>query len=360
MRTLHIATGRCTLSPSGLAPSTHTGPAADRPSAGWLRRIAARSLGILAILGLGWGCLPTQAETYPAKPIRLVVPFGAGSTADILARVLSVGMSEDLGQPLIIDNRPGAGGTIGAAEVARAPADGYTIVLGTVASHVTGVIMMGRVPFDPVRDFQAVTLVTSAPNIIVVNRAVPVSSLAELIDYGKKAGTLNFVSAGPGTTAHLAGEQLRLLTGVPLVHIPYKAVGSAISDLISGQVQVMVYQVPALRPYVDSGAIRALAAASARRIQVMPDLPTVAEVLKTDFDFSAWFGIMAPAATPRPVIDRLHQAVLKAMARPEFKQQQSAQGLEPVGMEPDAFQALMREDLPRWRALIEKSGVKTD
>ena len=312
---------------------------------------------VLAAALLASCSLPATAQVWPQRPIRMVVPFGAGSTADILARALSVSMARDLGQTIVIDNRPGAGGTIGAAEVARAAPDGYTLVLGTVASHGTGVVMMASVPFDPVRDFQAITLVTNAPSIIVVNRALPVSSLSELIDHTRRVGGLNFTSAGSGTTTHLAGEQLAVLTGIRLTHVPYKAVGQAITDLVSGEIPMMIYQIPSVKPHIDAGSVRALATTSGRRIEAMPSLPTVAEIVHQTFDFNAWFGVMAPAGTARATIDRLHQTITAAMDSAEVRRQMTLQGLEASGLGPDAFQAFVRSELPRWRELVRRSGA---
>ncbi len=315
-------------------------------------------LGILmAGVVLAAGSPRAQAQAWPQRPIRMVVPFGAGSTADILARALSASMARDLGQSIVIDNRPGAGGTIGAAEVARAAPDGYTLVLGTVASHGTGVVMMASVPFDPVRDFQAITLVTNAPSIIVVNRALPVNSLSELIEHARRVGGLNFTSAGSGTTTHLAGEQLAVLAGLKLTHVPYKAVGQAITDLVSGEIPMMIYQIPSVKPHIDAGSIRAVATTSGRRVESMASLPTVAEVLHQTFDFNAWFGVMAPAGTARTTIDRLHQTIIAAMDATEVRRQMTLQGLEASGLGPDAFQAFVRSELPRWRDLVRRSGA---
>ena len=298
------------------------------------------------------------AQDYPAKPIRLVVPFGAGSTADIIARTIGASLSKDFGQQVVIENKPGAGGTIGAAEVARAAPDGYTLVLGTVASHGTGVLMMQNVNFDPLKDFQAITLIANAPSMIVVHPSLPVRTPQELVAYLNANPGTNFTSAGPGTTAHLAGEFFATRNGVKMAHVPYKAVGQAITDVVAGQVKVMVYQLAGLKGHIDAGALRPIAAVSARRIAALPDLPTVSETLVPNFDFAPWFGIMAPAGTPRPVIQRLHQAVMKSMDTPQLKTQLDAQGLEAVGMEPDRFAAFMKSDLERWREVIKASGVK--
>jgi tripartite-type tricarboxylate transporter receptor subunit TctC len=315
--------------------------------------------GVVATFLLGLAPLVASAQAYPTKPIRLIVPFGAGSTADIIARTIGASLSKDLGQQVVVENKPGAGGTIGAAEAARTPADGHSLVLGTVASHVTGVLMMANVSFDPIRDFQAITLIANAPSMIVVHPSVPARTPAELVAYLKANPGTNFTSAGPGTTAHLAGESFAAKTGVKMVHVPYKAVGQAITDVVSGQVKVMVYQLAGLKGHIDAGTLRPIAAVSAKRIAALPDLPTVAETLVPGFDFAPWFGMMAPAGTPRPIIERLHQSIVKSMGTPELKNQLSAQGLEAVGMEPDRFGEFMKTDLQRWREVIAASGVKT-
>jgi tripartite-type tricarboxylate transporter receptor subunit TctC len=260
---------------------------------------------------------------------------------------------------VVVENKPGAGGTIGAAEAARAPADGHTLVLGTVASHGTGVIMMQNVSFDPVKDFQPITLIANAPSMIVVHPSVPARTPAELVAYLKANPGTSFTSAGPGTTAHLAGESFAAKAGVKMAHVPYKAVGQAITDVVAGQVKVMVYQLAGLKGHIDAGSLRPIAAVSAKRIAALPSVPTIAETIAPGFDFAPWFGIMAPAGTPRPVVDRLHQTIVKSMQTPEMKKQLDSQGLEAVGMEPDRFAEFMKADLQRWREVIAASGVKT-
>jgi tripartite-type tricarboxylate transporter receptor subunit TctC len=312
----------------------------------------------VATLSLALASFAAAAQAYPAKPIRLVVPFGAGSTADIIARTIGASLSKEFGQQVVIENKPGAGGTIGAAEAARAAADGYTLVLGTVASHATGVLMMANVSFDPLKDFQAITLIANAPSMIVVHPSVPARTPAELVAYLKANPGTNFTSAGPGTTAHLAGESFATKTGVKMVHVPYKAVGQAITDVVGGQVKIMVYQLAGLKGHIDAGTLRPIAAVSAKRIAALPNLPTIAETLVPGFDFAPWFGIMAPAGTPRPIVQRLHAAIVGAMETPELKKQLDAQGLEAVGMEPDRFAEFMKVDLQRWREVITASGFK--
>ncbi|MFO0521076.1 MAG: Bug family tripartite tricarboxylate transporter substrate binding protein [bacterium] len=316
------------------------------------------TLAAAACLPLIATCNEVAAQSWPARPIRLIVPFGAGSTADIVARLAGGQLSKELGQPVAVENRPGAAGTIGGAEAARAAPDGHTLVLGTVASHGTGTLMMANVPYDPVRDFQAITLITNAPGLIAVHASLPAKTVKDLVALARRDPTMNYTSSGTGTTTHLSGEFLWSRAGVKMTHVPYKAQGQAITDFIGGHLPVMIYAIPALRPHIDSGKIRPIAVTSIKRVPSLPAVPTVAESLLPGFDFTAWFGIMAPAGTPRPIIDRVHRIMLSAMDTPELKQQFSAQGLEPVGMGPDEFQAFMKVDLQRWREVIANTGIK--
>ena len=233
-------------------------------------------------------------------------------------------------------------------------------MLGTVASQGTGFIMMQNVSFDPVRDFQPITLIANAPSMIVVHPSLPAKTPAELVAYLKANPGTSFTSAGPGTTAHLAGESFAARAGVKMAHVPYKAVGQAITDVVAGQVKVMVYQLAGLKGHIDAGSLRPIAAVSAKRIAALPDVPTIAETIAPGFDFAPWFGIMAPAGTPQPVVQRLHQLIVKSLDTPELKKQLDAQGLEAVGMEPARFAEFMKADLQRWREVIAASGVKTN
>ncbi len=298
------------------------------------------------------------AQTWPARPIRIIVPFGAGTTADIIARVIGVNLSKELGQQVIVDDKPGAGGTIGGAEAARAAPDGYTLVLGTVASHGVGPLTMQNVTYDPVKNFQAITLIANVPSLIAVHNSVPAKTPQELVAFLKANPGYNFTSAGPGTTAHLAGESFGKKLGLNLVHVPYKAAGQGITDTVSGQIKMIVYQYGSLKPHIDSGSLRAIAAVSAQRIPALPNTPTVAESFIPGFDFAPWFGLMAPAGTPRAIVDRIHGLVVKTIESPEMKKQFEAQGMEPVGMGPDKFQEFMRVDLERWKEVIAATGTK--
>lgn len=311
-----------------------------------------------ALLPLCAASPDAMAQAWPARPIRLIVPFGAGSTADIIARLVGAQLSKELGQNVAVDNRPGAAGTIGGAEAARATPDGHTLVLGTVASHGTGTLMMANVPYDPVRDFQAITLITNAPGLIAVHSSLPVKTVKDLVALARRDSTMNYTSSGTGTTTHLSGEFLFARAGVKMTHVPYKAQGQAITDFVGGHLPVMIYAIPALRPHIDSGKIRPVAVTSLKRVPSLPTVPTVAESLFPGFDFTAWFGIMAPTGTPRPIVDRVHRIILGAMDTAELKQQFAAQGLEPVGLGPDEFQAFMKVDLQRWREVITSTGIK--
>jgi len=313
---------------------------------------AALALTTMALLTGG-----AEAQQYPTKPVRIIVPFGAGSTADVIARLIGNSLGAEFGQTFVIENKPGAGGTIGAAEAARAANDGYTLVLGTVASHAVGPLSMHSVSYDPIADFSPITMIADAPAIMVVHPSVPATNLAEFIAYVKKQGNLNYASAGTGTTTHLAGEALKVKAGINLTHVPYKAVGQAITDIVSGEVKMMFYQVPSVKQFIDAGKLNAIAVTTAKPIALMPKVPTIAETYP-GFDFSAWFGVMAPAGTPKPILEKLHAAILKAMATPELKKQLEVQGLVASGIGPDQFAALMKEAMPRWKETIEAAGTK--
>jgi tripartite-type tricarboxylate transporter receptor subunit TctC len=301
------------------------------------------------------GALPhgAQAQAYPSQPIQFIVPFGAGTTADIIARLLGESMARDLGRPIVVENRPGAGGTIGAAAAARAKNDGHTLVLGTIASHGIGTIMFPNLTYDPVKDFEPIALIANVPNMLVVNRSVPVANAAEFVAYAKKTGSLDFTSPGTGTTAQLAGELMRLQLGVPLRHIPYKSGAQALTDVIAGVVPVMIWQVSPLKPHITSGAVKPIAALSAARIASYPDVPTLAETLLPGFDSNAWFGVLAPAGTSVPIVDRLYSSVKTAIATPDVSKQFENLGLEPADVGPAAFREVIASDLKKWRPVVE-------
>jgi tripartite-type tricarboxylate transporter receptor subunit TctC len=315
-----------------------------------------------ALLFLRWLCclavLATSSafgQAYPSQPIQFVVPFGAGTTADLIARLLGEAMAKDLGKPVVVDNRPGAGGTIGATVAARAKPDGYTIVLGTIASHGIATIMFPNVAYDPVKDFEPIALVANVPNMLVVNKSVPVSNIQEFIAYAKKQGNLNFTSPGNGTTSQLAGELMRLQLGVPLTHVPYKSGAQALTDVIGGVVPAMIWQVSPLKPHILAGEIKPIASLSASRIEGFSDVPTVAETVLPGFDSSAWFGVLTTGGTPKPVVSRLHESVKAAMKSEKVADQFKNLGLEAADAGPEEFRRIIADDLKKWRPVVEKT-----
>ena len=315
--------------------------------------VMVRILTVVLVAATGALSQGARAQAYPSQPIQFIVPFGAGTTADIIARLLGESMAGDLGRPVVVENRPGAGGTIGAAAAARAKNDGHTLVLGTIASHGIGTIMFPKVTYDPVKDFEPIALIANVPNMLVVNRSVPVTNAAEFVTYAKKTGSLDFTSPGTGTTAQLAGELMRLQLGVPLRHIPYKSGSQALTDVIAGVVPVMIWQVSPLKPHIASGAVKPIAALSAARIASYPDVPTLAETLLPGFDSNAWFGVLAPAGTPTPIVDRLYSSVKTAMATPDVSKQFENLGLERADVGPAAFREVIANDVKKWRPVVE-------
>ncbi|MDB5317334.1 MAG: hypothetical protein JWO24_3178 [Rhodospirillales bacterium] len=301
-----------------------------------------------------------QVSGFPNRPIRFVVPFGPGSTADALARIVAAQAGERLGQPLIVDNRPGAGGIIGADIVAKAPPDGYTICLGTVASHAVSAAMASEpLPYDLLKDFAPLTNLVNAPNIILVNSRVPATTLPEYLAWARERGRSTFVSGGNGTTSHLVGEMLRIRHNAPLEHVPYRAFGPALADVLNGTIDMLSYQIPATLPHVASGALRLLAASTRERVALLRDLPTVGEQLgDRDFDFSAWFGTFCPARTPRPILEHLNAAMQAAVNSDALRATLPAQGLEPLGWGPDRFGEFFASEVARWAEIVRITGVR--
>lgn len=306
---------------------------------------------------------PAVAADYPDKPIRLVVTFGTGGGTDILGRILAQKLTESLGQPVVVENRPGAGGNIGMEYVAKAAPDGYTLVLAYWATLTVNPTLYAKAGFDPVRDFDPVTQLTMQPSILVVSPSVPANSVAELIALAKaKPGQLNYASAGSGTGQHLNGELLKSMAGVDIVHIPYKGGigGQILTDLFAGQVQIyFVDPLPGL-PHIRSGKLRPLAVTSLRRSPVLPDLPTMAESGLPGFEVINWSGVLAPKGTPRPIIDKLHAEFTKILASPDMKERFAKEGYEAVGNTPEQFGAFIQTELTKWSKLIKDTGLRVD
>ena len=318
-----------------------------------------------ALLGAGLALaaprLALAQDNWPARPIRLIVPFGAGTSTDIISRLLTPKMSERLGQPIVVENRAGAGGVVGSDAVAKGAPDGYTLCMGSIASHSVNMSLMPNMPYDALRDFSAISLVTEAPNLLVVSPKVPANTLPEFIDWAKKQSNgVSYASAGNGTSSHLAGELLKLKTDAPLVHVPYRSGAQAVTDVISGQVPMTIYQVTAVLPFVKDGKLKALAATSAQRLSMVPDVPTAIEQGIADFDVSAWHGLFGPAKMPLPARDKVYAALKEALFAPELQEQLKNQGLIPVAMPPGEFHPWLAKDIEKWREVVKISGAKAD
>lgn len=278
------------------------------------------------------------AQPFPDKPIHFVVPYPPGGPLDTVARLLGQKVSERIGQPVIVENKPGAGGNIGADSVAKAAPDGYTILMGAVATHAINPSLYARIPYDPIKDFTPITLIGVTPNVLVVNASVPVKDVKEFIAYAKAhPGKLNYGSGSTGSAGHLAGELFNSMAGVQMAHIPYKGAAPAMQDLLGGQIQLMFDNMASALPQVKTGRIRALAVTTPKRASGAPDLPTVAESGLPGFDISTWFGLFAPANIPKDAAAKLHAEFIRALALPEVKERFAALGVEPVGNRPEEF-----------------------
>jgi len=313
---------------------------------------------LLAGLVLASGA--AMAQTYPSKPIRWIIPFPPGGAMDVMARALAPKMAESLGQPVITENRPGAGGNIGSEVVAKAPPDGHTILIVSIGQAVNP-SLYPKMPFDPIKDFAPVSLVAIVPNVLVVNPSVKASSIPELIALAKaQPGKLTYASAGNGTSIHLAGELFTSMAGVDLVHVPYKGSGPAVTDLLGGQVDLMFDSITSAKPHIQAGKLRALGVTSARRSQALPNVPTIAEAGLKGYDVSPWFAVFVPAKTPKPIVERLHGEITKALKLPDIQERFAAIGAEPVGSTPEQLAAHLKRETDRWSAIIRERNIKAD
>lgn len=306
-------------------------------------------------------------NNYPDKPIRLVVPFTAAGTTDILARAVGAELSKSLGQQVIVDNRPGAGGNVGTEIVAKSSPDGYTLLMGTVGTHGINQSLYPKLGFDPIKDFAPVTLVASVPNVLVLNAAFAeknkITDVKSFIAYAKAhPGKLNMASSGNGTSIHLAGELFKTLTKTYMVHVPYRGSSPAVTDLIGGQADLMFDNLPSSMAFIKSGKLRPLAVTSSKRSPALPDVPTIAETggELAGYEASSWFGILAPAGTPKEIVNRLQQEIAKALSSPSVKEKLVAQGAEPVGNTPEQFAAHIEAETKKWAKVVKDSGAKVD
>jgi tripartite-type tricarboxylate transporter receptor subunit TctC len=303
---------------------------------------------------------PAFAQSYPNKPVRMIVPFPAGGATDVLARSLSIKLGEKLGQNVVVENRPGAGGTIGSAAVAQAAPDGYTILLATSSTHSIGPVINPKIPYDAQSDFTALGQVASSPNIVLVPLASPAKTMGELIAFAKKnPGKLNYASSGNGTIVHLTSELFKAQSGTFIVHIPYRGTALAIPDLISGKVDVMFDSLVSGLPHVKDGKLRALAITSEKRSTLAPDLPTVADVLP-GFESVTWFGLYGPKTMPQDMVQKLNAALNAALADTDVKERFSRLGAEPVSTTPAAFAALAQGERAKWKRIIEQRKIAVE
>ncbi len=302
-----------------------------------------------------------DAQQFPSRPIRIIVPFTPGSGTDIVGRAVAHSLNESWRQPIVVDNRPGAGGTIAGETVAKANPDGYTLMLGNVSTLAIARSLYPKLAYDPLRDFAPITLITTSENVVVVHPAVPVDSIKSLIAYAKaKPRQVNYGSAGSGTTTHLGGAMFSTMAGVDMTHVPYKGSGPALTDLLGGQLQLMFSSVPTALPHIKAARLRALAVTRIERSKLLPDLPTVHETGLTGFDISLWQGIVAPAGTPQPVILRLNERIVANLNTPELKSKLAAQGLDVVGDTPEQFRAYIKAEADKWAKVVKATGARAD
>ena len=304
--------------------------------------------------------MTAHAQPYPSKPIKIVVPYPPGGFNDTLGRTLADKLQKEWGQPAIVENRPGGNTVIGTDAVAKAPADGYTLLVVAFPFAVTPSLIKDM-PYDIVKDFQPITLAATSPNLLVINPQLPIRSVKELIAEAKaKPGALSYASTGNGSSNHISMELFKSLAGVNIVHIPYKGSAPAVTDLLGGQVQVMFDNVPNVLQHVKAGKLRALAVSSSKRTPLAPDIPTVAEAGVPGYDLSVWFGLVAPAGTPRDIVQKLNAQCVKILAMPDVRERFTAQGVEPQGSTPEQFAEHIRSQTAKWSKVVQDAGVKAE
>lgn len=315
---------------------------------------------VLIFMGLALP-LGAQGQTWPAKPIRYIVPFAPGGTTDILGRLVGQGLTQTLGQQVIVDNRPGQAGSLGAAELARAAPDGHTIGGGTISSHAINVSLYSKLPYDPLKDFAPITMLATQPNMLVIHATLPAKNVKEFIALAKsRPNQLNFGSAGSGTSQHISGELFKTLTGVQMQHVPYKGSGQMIPDLLAGYVQLSFENIATAHPHTKTGRLRALAVTSAKRSFVAPDVPTMQEAGVPGYDISSWQAMFAPANTPPTIVNRLNMEVNKILRSTEAQKRFQDLGLEAAGGSAEDLATLVRKDIPRLGQIVRASGAKVD
>ncbi len=302
----------------------------------------------------------SRAQDYPTKPIRFLVGNAPGGGTDVVSRLTAQKLSESLGRPVIVDNRPGGTGAVAAALVAKAPADGYSILTVTRSSHAIAPALQGDLPYHPVRDFAAVSLLVTSPNMLLVHPSVPVGSVKELVDYAKaRPGTLNYGSSGTGSVGHMAAELFQVVTGTRFTHVPYKGAAPSVNDLLSGRIQLMFIG-PTLVPHVKSKKLKALAMGGSKRLASLDDVPTFAEAGYPEVEAAQWYGVVTTAGTPRAVVDRLNREIVASLQRPELRDKLLEMGFDPAPCTPSEFARIIRDDLARWQKVVKTAGIRPE
>lgn len=326
------------------------------------RRFALGSIASAVVLGAGLlGGTSALAQAYPTKPVTIIVPFAAGGTTDILARIIGQALTAELGQSVVVDNRAGAGGNIGGQAAAKAAPDGHTLFMGTVGTHAINASLYKKMPFDPVKDFAPLTRVANVPNLLVANPAQPYKSVKDLIAYAKaNPGKVNFGSSGNGSSIHLSGELFKSLAKVDMQHVPYKGSAPAVTDLLGNQIGIMFDNMPSAIQHVRSGSLVPLAVTTAKRSPELPSVPTIAEAGVPGYEATSWFGMFAPAGTPAPVLAKLNAAIVKVLAQPDVKKKINEQGAEVYSETPEQFTAFIQAESVKWGKVVKESGASLD
>lgn len=330
----------------------------------WLRALPATPL-LLALAGcLSLGSASSiyaQATDFPSKPVRIIVPFAGGGAADVVTRLLAQKLTENLGQQIVVDLRPGAGGNIGTTMAAKAPPDGYTLVMGSIGTHAINASLYKQLLFDPIKDFIPLSLIGSYDNVLVVHPSFPAKSVKELINIARqRPGEINYASAGNGTTPHLSAELFQLLSKIKLVHVAYKGGAPAITDVMGGHIPMMFPTMAEALPHVKGARLRALGVTGRLRTPNLPDVPTIEEAGVVGYEMSGWIGLLLPAGTPKPIIDRLSQEILKAMQSEDLRKRLLDSGAQPIGNRPNEFEKIISDDLKKWADIVKNAGIRLD
>lgn len=317
------------------------------------------AIAILGVLGFAGGS--AWSQSYPAKPVRIIVPFPAGGGADIFARLIGRKLGENLGQSFVVDNRAGASGIIGCEAVARSAPDGYTLLMATTGTHTTNPAVFSKLPYDPIKDFAPVSLVAESPFVLLVHPSLPVKNVKDLIQLAKsRPGEINYASSGIGSSSHLGFELFNSMAGIKVLHVPYKGLGPASADTIAGNITMTWDSITASAPFIKAKRLRALGIGSAKRSSLLPDVPTISESGLTGFELGSWYAYFAPAATPPEIIRNLQREMVKAIAAPDMRGQFAALGAEPVGSTPEELAAVVQRDLVKWAKVAREAKVKAE